>query len=376
MPKNDGPKNDLSQIEVKTENHLGIIRLNRPEALNALNLSMVTIIKDTLLKWLNDEAVNCILLTSSSSRAFCAGGDVREAVSLIKENPTRSAEPYFEAEYGLDLILTNYPKPIIALVDGIVMGGGLGLARLSKYMVISETIKCAMPETAIGLFPDVGASKFLRALPEPACLMMGMTGTILGAGDVIKWGLADFVMAADKFEALIKDLSTADNLSDTAIEAHLSRYQSQSMPDAHYYAHRDLIEAVFGQDTPQAIAKTASHFAKEEGDNANMATGWAEALTHKSPTSIALFWAMIKRLDEPASLTEAIQRDFYLACKMMRRADFMEGVRAVLIDKDNAPQWQPASLEDVDDDLLSSICDFTDMRLLPVPSFLLKTNND
>ena len=376
MPKIDGPRNNSSQIEVKTENRLGIITLNRPEALNALNLSMVTIIKDTLLKWLDDETVDCILLTSSSSRAFCAGGDVREAVSLIKENPILSAEPYFEAEYGLDLILTNYPKPIIALVDGIVMGGGLGLARLSKYMVISQTIKCAMPETAIGLFPDVGASKFLRVLPEPACLMMGMTGTILGAGDVIRWGLADHMIAADKFETLIAELASADSLSETVIEESLARYQSQSLPDAYFYAHLDLITSVFGQDTPQAIAKAASEHAKEEGETAKIAAGWAEALSHKSPTSIALFWAMIKRLDEPLSLTDAIQRDFHLACKMMRRADFMEGVRAVLIDKDNAPQWQPASLDEVDNDLLSSICDFTDMPLLPLPSFLLKTNND
>lgn len=370
------PQIEMSQIMVKQQNHLGIITLNRPEALNALNLSMVTIIKEALLKWLDDEAVDCVLLTSSSSRAFCAGGDVREAVSLIKENPTVSAEPYFEAEYGLDLILTNYPKPVIALVDGIVMGGGLGLARLSKYMVISKTIKCAMPETAIGLFPDVGASKFLRALPEPACLMMGMTGTILGAGDVIKWGLADFVIEVDKFDALIKELSYADDLSDSSIKECLARYQSQSMPDDHYYAHLDLIASIFGQDTPQAIAKAALELANKEGKTANMAAGWAEALTHKSPTSIALFWTMIKRLDEPLSLTDAIQRDFHLACKMMRRADFMEGVRAVLIDKDNAPLWQPASLDEVDDDLLSSICNFTDMPLLPLPSFLLKTNND
>ena len=376
MSKNDKPQNDLSQIVIRRENHLGIITLNRPEALNALNLFMVTIIKETLIKWLDDEAVECVLLTSSSLRAFCAGGDVREAVSLIKDNPTLFAEPYFEAEYGLDLILTNYPKPVIALVDGIVMGGGLGLARLSKYMVISKTIKCAMPETAIGLFPDVGASKFLRVLPEPACLMMGMTGTILGAGDVIRWGLADYMIAADKFKALIEELASADKLSKTVIEESLARYQGQSMPDGYFYAHLDLITSIFGQDTPQAIAKAALKNAKQEGETANIAAGWAEALTHKSPTSIALFWAMIKHLDNPLNLTEAVQRDFHLACKMMRRPDFMEGVRAVLIDKDNAPQWQPASLDEVDDDLLSSICDFTDMPLLPLPSFILKTNND
>ena len=367
---------EKSQIVVKQQNQLGIITLNRPEALNALNLSMVSDIKEALENWLSDEAIKAVIVTSSSSRAFCAGGDVREAVSLIEKNPTLSAEPYFEAEYGLDLVIVNYPKPIIALVDGIVMGGGLGLARLSKYMVISETIKCAMPETAIGLFPDVGASKFLRCLPEAACLMMGMTGTILDAGDVMKWGLADYVIKADKFESLIEVLSSADNLNDSVIATILEGHQSQTLPEPYYHPHFDLIADIFDKATPQEIEKAAKHHAEKEGEKGELAQQWSKALSHKSPTSIALFWTMIKELKEPESFSAAIQRDFHLACKMMRRPDFQEGVRAVLIDKDNQPQWQPATLNAIDDDLLSSICDFTDMPLLPLPSFILKTNKD
>ena len=364
----------MTHINARKENHVGLICLNRPDALNALNLAMVDAIKHALNSWLDDEDIFCVLLTSSSSRAFCAGGDVREAVGLIKQNPELSAEPYFEAEYGLDLVIANYPKPIISLVDGIVMGGGLGLARLSKYMIISAHIKCAMPETAIGLFPDVGASKFLRTMPEAAILMMGMTGTILGAGDVLQWGLADAVVEADNFKSIISDLISANTLSDTDLLAIINNYQTKS-PPALYGSQRELINAIFNNDSPQQILEAALSRADDNSEAGRMARQWADALSHKSPTSIALFWAMIKRLPEPETTSQAIQRDFHLARKMMRRSDFIEGVRAVLIDKDNQPQWQPSTLKEADDDLLASLCDFTDMPLLPLPPFLLKTNN-
>ena len=364
----------MAYISAYKENHIGHVRLDRPDALNALNLEMVNIIKQALLDWLDDDDIWCVIFTSSSSKAFCAGGDVREAVSLIKENPELSAEPYFEAEYGLDLLLASYPKPTISLVEGIVMGGGLGLARLSKYMVISAQIKCAMPETAIGLFPDVGASKFLRAMPEAAALMMGMTGSLLNAGDLIEWNLADFIISADDFNTVLHDLKSADELDDMKIKTILADYQIAS-PQGAFAPHIKLIEAVFNQNTPQEIAKSALEQASDESDAGKIALKWAEALSQKSPASITLFWAMMRRLPEPDSVIDAIQRDFHLACKMMRRSDFSEGVRAVLIDKDNQPKWQPASLAEVDKDLLASLCDFPSTPLLPLPSFLLKTNN-
>ena len=364
----------MSHIVIDKKHHVAQICLARADALNALNLSMVSTIKDALESWLDDDEVSCIVITSSSPRAFCAGGDVREAVSLIKQKPELSAEPYFRAEYGLDLLIANYPKPIIALVDGIVMGGGLGLARLSKYMVISPQIKCAMPETAIGLFPDVGASYFLRCLPESAILMMGMTGTILEAGDIIRWRLADYITSSAHFDAIIHDLQSADMITDDVIKNIISSYGIDS-PKAKFADHMDLIEAVFNQDTPQAIAQAASQWASSANEGREIATTWANALHHKCTTSICLFWAMIRRLAVPLSVSEAIQRDFHFACKMMRRPDFVEGVRAVLLDKDNQPQWEPATLEAVDDDLLASLCDFTSMPLLPLPLFLLKTNN-
>ena len=364
----------MADILAYKDNHIGHIHLDRPDALNALDLAMVTIIHQALLDWLEDDDIHCVLLTSSSARAFCAGGDVREAVSLIKENPELSAAPYFEAEYGLDILLASYPKPTISLVDGIVMGGGLGLARLSKYMVISNQIKCAMPEVGIGLFPDVGASKFLRVMPEAAALMMGMTGSILNAGDVIKWGLADFITTSDHFDKIIEELKSADKLDEMGITSILTNHQIEP-PVGLFAPHIKLIEAVFNHETPQEMAKSAADYASDDSDAGKIATRWAEALSQKSPTSIALFWAMMRRLPEPENVVEAIQRDFHLACKMMRRSDFAEGVRAVLLDKDNQPQWQPATLLEVDEALLSSLCDFPSMPLLPLPSFLLKTNN-
>ena len=346
-----------------TANHIGTaghITLDRPKALNALNIEMVNDIKTHLLAWRDDPTIGRVLLSSSASRAFCAGGDVREAVSLIEADPALSAEPYFKTEYGLDLLITDYPKPIISLVDGVVMGGGLGLARLSDIMITSLDIKCAMPETAIGLFPDVGASHFLRRMPIEAALMMGMTGTMIGAGDAYGWGLTDYVVAADAFDAIasaLSDLPVEATIADvTAIAA---SHHTKDTLETPFGAHMPMLQDIFLKDTPQKIAAAALS-AHEEA-----AVSWAQALQSKCPTSISLFWHMMHKEPAPTSASDAIKRDFYLACKMMRRPDFTEGVRAVLIDKDNAPKWQPKSLSDIGDDMLADLFDFGGMSPLP-----------
>lgn len=347
----------MSHLILSRNGNAGTITLNRPEALNALSVEMVAEISDQLRAFADDDTVKLVLITSSSPRAFCAGGDVKQAVSIIEANPVDGADPYFSAEYGFDRLLATYQKPVVALVDGVVMGGGFGVARLARYMVVSSTIKMAMPETAIGLFPDVGASYFLRRAPLSVALMMGMTGTIIGAGDAMAWGIADYHCPSDRFADVANALGQAS--SEEEVVSCLASYNS-SAPDGVLAPHKAAIDDVFGKQTPLAIAQAAEALAKTGAQ-----TSWHEALSHRCPTSIAAFWHLMVKEDVPASSEAAILRDYFLACKMTRRADFKEGVRAILLEKDNAPKWSPASLSQIDDKMLDDLFDFTAMSPLP-----------
>ena len=347
----------MTHLILSQDGNAGVMTLNRPEALNALSIAMVRQMSEALDKWRDDEAIKLVIIRSSSARAFCAGGDVREAVSLIKEASDNGARAYFTAEYGFDRRLATFPKPVVALVDGVVMGGGFGVARLADYMVVSSHIKMAMPETAIGLFPDVGASYFLRRAPFAVALMMGMTGTMIGAGDACAWHLADIHCEADRFDALASALSQAE--SDDEVRAALSTYESAPPPAE--MAHKlGLIEDIFNQDSLQNICD-AAHRAQEDSHGAK----WATALEERCPSSIGAFWYMMRHLDVPQTAAQAIERDFFLACKMTARPDFVEGVRAVLLDKDNQPHWSPRAISEVTDEVLADLFDFAGITPLP-----------
>ena len=351
----------MSHLVFSQKGRAGHILLNRPEALNALTIEMVTDLAAQLRLWAEDEAICHVIITSGEGRAFCAGGDVRQAVRVIAEEPDLGAKPYFQAEYGFDICLASFPKPVTCLVDGVVMGGGFGIARLSDFLVVSSRIKMAMPETAIGLFPDVGASHFLRRAPFEVALMLGMTGTIIGAGDAIAWGLADIHCQATEFEALFDALCLQTNEAD--IQSCLSRYHS-APPDKELALKSDMITDIFSQQSPSLIMAKAQKYEDDE-----FAQNWVKAFCQKCPTSISVFWHMMTKLPETRSVEEAIRRDFPLALKMTARPDFTEGVRAVLVEKDNKPKWQPASLSDVTDDMLAYVFDFDGAPPLPEDGF-------
>lgn len=347
----------MTYILLSQQGNAGCITLNRPKALNAMTIEMVNEMSQALKNWADNDAISHIIITSSAPRAFCAGGDVRQAVSLIADNPDKGAVPYFDAEYGFDALLADYPKPVIALTSGIVMGGGFGVARLADYMVVTSDLRLAMPETAIGLFPDVGASCFLRRAPLPAALMMGMTGTIIGAGDAIAWQIADYHCDDGDLSALCQALCQATNR--TEIEALLLQYH-KAPPQPHFAAMMADITTVFGASDIASIRQAADELAQSGGE-----ASWHHALSQKCPMSIAAFWYMMTQLPVPESNGAAIRRDYFLACKMTARSDFTEGVRAVLIDKDNKPQWVPEGLAQIDDAMLGDLFDFDSMTPLP-----------
>ena len=316
----------------------GIIELNRPEALNALSVRMVEQIAKHLLEWQSDKDVGHVIICSTTAKAFCSGGDVRQAIDFIEKDPEGvSAEPYFRAEYSLDLIIATYPKHIVSLVNGVVMGGGLGLCRNGSITVVSESIKCAMPETAIGLFPDVGASLFLRAPGISVGLMLGMTGQIIGAGDAIRWQIANKCVPFDKFETLKHNLCFCD--SDlSALERVIAKFEV-SPPETVLARQEDLIGDLFN-GTVLEIAKNV----RQCVEISEAAKYWQQALLTRCPASISVIHQLLYVMPPEKSLVEALQKDYQIACKMMRRSDFSEGVRAVLIDKDFSPKWSPDSL--------------------------------
>ena len=355
----------MSDISLSRKHNAAHITLNRPQALNAMTIEMVTTMAKALREWADDDTIHHVLITSSAERAFCAGGDVREAVSVIDANPDIGAEPYFAAEYGFDMCLATFPKPVTSLVSGVVMGGGLGVARLSDRMVISSDIKLAMPETAIGLFPDVGASYFLRRAPLGAALMMGMTGQMFGAGDAMAWHIADAHIPQAEFEALFEALSQCKTQSD--IDATITQFETKP-PAPHFANHDDEITDIFCQETLTAIIEAARTLPDD-----HILAPCHDALLHKCPTSIAAIWYMMTKSDVPETSYQAILRDFFLARKMTARPDFREGVRAVLVDKDNTPLWQPASLDDITMPMMQDLFDFEGMSPLPERGFIPKS---
>ena len=329
----------------------GIVELDRPEALNALNLHMVEQIRKHLLDWRHDKNVGHIIICSTGNRAFCSGGDVRQAVSFIKKEPDGlSAEPYFRAEYSLDIIIATYPKPIISLVNGIVMGGGLGLCRNSAITVVSESIKCAMPETAIGLFPDVGASLFLREPGISIGLMLGMTGQIIGSGDAIFWRIANKCVLLKNFDTLKHDLCFSDS-DKSSLEAVIAKFEI--IPHPFLAKQESLINDLFNG----SVLKIAQNVGKYV-DKSEFAKRWHHALSTRCPTSISVIHHLLFKMPPAETITEALQMDFQIACKMMRRSDFSEGVRAILIDKDNYPVWSPDKLALITKTELEAIFEF------------------
>ena len=335
-----------SSIIIETCAKVGRIILDRPEALNALSIEMCESIAEALVGWANSPDIDRIVIQASPGKAFCAGGDVRMIASLVAEN-TVSADEFFRAEYGIHTMIARYNKPIIVIANGLTMGGGAGLLLNASHPVITTAMDFSMPETAIGLFPDVGASFFLRTAPDYVAAFLCMTGWRLGAGDMLHYNIAPYLIDSQS-EAEIADaiIASADI---NAIESLLMG----SVPAAHKTPIADAeqwIKSHFSKPNPVAIRQSL------EGDNHPMAEKIRTVLDSRCPLSIFLAHRLFTDPDLiPADKAAAINQDFRLAIRMTGRPDFTEGVRAVLLDKDNAPQWQPDKFEKVTDAIILSI---------------------
>ncbi|MFI0720428.1 enoyl-CoA hydratase/isomerase family protein [Streptomyces sp. NPDC021224] len=304
-----------------------VIELDRPAALNALDLTMVRLMTDALVRWRDDPAVRSVLVVSTSPRAFCAGGDIVAVRAAGASGDEDAVRGYFTAEYGLNALIARYPKPYTALVDGYAMGGGLGISVHGSARVVTERASLAMPETAIGFFPDIGASHFLPRLPGAYGWYLGLTGARIGGPDAVACGLATHHVPAAELPALRAAL-TADGTPPDAV------LRSFARPVPERPAHAAAVARCFAEPDP---ARVRARLVAETED-ARWAADTLALLDAASPASLAATAGLL-RAGAGSTLEECLARELELACRTAGSADFQEGVRAALVDKDRRPVW-------------------------------------
>lgn len=322
----------VSGVRMQQEGHLGRIILDRPKRLNAVDISMASGIKAALQIWRNDPSIHTILLESSSTRAFCAGGDLRAIHDCLKAQGALKAYDLMQRVYDVMLLLADYKKPIVSFLDGVAMGGGIGLGGHVRYRVVTETSVLAMPETAIGLAPDAGGSWLLARAPGFSGLRRAVTGGRMNGAEAVAMGFADILVSS----ASLTDLKEA--LSIEAAEHVLARLHSQ--PES-----LDVQDLDFCYDAPnilQVIEKLKAEGSEEAQED-------LEALSRACPFSVQVAWYGWHRARAASSLHEAFALEENMVRHMVARPDFVEGIRARLIDKDNKPAWMPPTLTEVNE---------------------------
>jgi enoyl-CoA hydratase len=334
----------MTDVLIRREGAVGRISLNRPKALHALTQAMCETISAALLEWRHDEGVAAIILDHAESRGFCAGGDVAMVRRSALEDGGAAGRAFFRAEYRMNHLLFTYPKPVVAFMDGVTMGGGVGLALPCRWRVATENTLFAMPEGAIGLFPDVGAGWYLPRLPGRIGPFLALTGARLDGAECLWAGLATHYLAGERL-AEAKARIMADPAS---VEAILSGLSAQP-PRARLAGNAERIERLFASDRLEdvlaALADDPSDWAGKE----------LKAVAAKCPATSKVALRQFAESAAKADFAEEMALEYRLAARMIMRADFIEGVRAVLVDKDNAPRWDPATAEGVTDAMLDAI---------------------
>ena len=334
---------DEPEILARIQSGLGRITLNRPKAIHALNKGMCDAMIAALLAWKDDPAVKSVLIDHAGERGFCAGGDIR-MIAESGAGDASQAKAFFHAEYRLNHLLFEYPKPVTALVDGIVMGGGVGISEPAEVRIATQRTTYAMPETGIGLFPDVGGGWFLPRLPGFVGTWLALTGARLKAADTVFLGIHTHYLPTDALEAFRAILATdpahpadvADGLEDDAGEPPIE-------------AHLPAIDRLFRFDTLEEI------FAALEADSSDWASAQLAILKTKSPQSMKVSLRQLRMGAKLDSFADNMAMEYRLGGRVVRTHDFQEGVRAVIVDKDNAPGWSPADIEGVTDQALDAL---------------------
>jgi enoyl-CoA hydratase len=338
----DAPK-DAPEVLIAIEGAVGRITLNRPQALHALTTNMCRLITDALVTWIDNSIVKLVMIDHAGERGFCAGGDIR----MLAESGAgdgAAAREFFFTEYRLNTLLHDYPKPLIAFMDGVTMGGGVGISRPCRYRVATERTTFAMPETGIGLFPDVGGGWYLSRMSDHFGLWLALTGARIKAADCELVGLAtDYVPSAS-----LPQLKESIVANPTEVETLLTEFEGDAgRPDL--AAHQDEIARLFAAGSVEAIV---------EGLKA-ADTDWARAqlavMATKSPQTMKVAFRELALGGAMKRFADNMAMEYRIACRVVQRHDFLEGVRAVIVEKDNAPKWDPPTLDGVTGAMLDAI---------------------
>lgn len=334
-----------------TENGVATITLNRPKAINSLTYSMLIPIKQRLLEWDQDNSIRIIIIKGAGSKGFCAGGDIKTLYEAREgQKALQTAERFFEEEYRTDQLVYRFSKPIIASLDGIVMGGGVGLSYGASHRIVTEQTKWAMPETTIGFFPDVGAAYFLNKAPGYVGRYLALTATVMQATDVIYTNGAEAFMTSDQLAVFLNQVENTNwhtKNTITKLEQLLDMYEDKPAIDEKIAPLQAKIDHHFSWGTVEEIIESLAT------DTSDFAEKTKEILSSKSPVSLKVTLKQLIEGDRK-SLDECFQTDLILAKNFMKHIDFYEGVRSVLVDKDQNPHYKYKRLSDVSEALVHS----------------------
>jgi len=322
----------------------GLVTLNRPQALNAVTHEMVRKLAQMLAAWADDHAVTRVVVSAAGERAFSAGGDLRAIYELRQAGRIEEALAYWRDEYRLNAFIKHYRKPYVSLIDGVVMGGGVGVSIHGSHRVAGDRFRFAMPECGIGFFPDVGASWFLPRLPGEVGTYLGLTGERLESTEGVQAGLATHQVRSVRFPDLLDALC-----SNVSVDAVIGAFAEPPAPAlGPVMARRPAIDRFFQADRIEGIL--AGLEAAGDGADAAFARSTAALIRTKSPTSLKVTLALLRR-GRTLDFNECMRTEFRVASRVAAGHDFYEGIRSVIIDKDKTPRWQPSSLEAVDADV-------------------------
>lgn len=328
LPHDAQPASGTDQVLQARRGAVGRIILNRPRAINALTLTMVRAISALLTEWAEDDSVQTVTIEGAGERGLCAGGDVIAARREFVDGSDHLA--FFEAEYAMNNQFATYDKPVVAFMDGIVMGGGVGVSTFAGHRLVTERSKVAMPETIIGFFPDVGARYELSRARELGT-HMSLTGATVSGADAIAVGLADVQIDSADWPAIVEQLADGSP----------APHAGEPVPASDLVAARDWIDPCYaGHDPAEIVHRLEAH----EAEGAQRA---ASLIRQRSPLSVAVTLEGLRRAATMSTVREVLDEDLTMADHLVTRGDFAEGVRAQLVDKDRTPHWTHARLEDV-----------------------------
>ncbi len=318
-------------ILLSVDNGVGLVTLNRPRALNSLTHPMASTLAATLQRWADDDAVHTVLIRGAGDRGLCAGGDIVAIYHSARTDGGTEAREFWRDEYRLNAFIGGYPKPYVALMDGIVMGGGVGVSAHGRVRIVTETTKMAMPEVGIGFVPDVGGTYVLSRAPGRLGLHPALTGAPFTGADAIALGFADHFVPHDALGGFTRDL-IADGV-DAALAAH-----AVEPPASQLLAQRDWIDECYaGPTVIDIVAALRGHGAGPANDAANV-------ILSRSPIAVSVALEALRRAADLGTLEDVLRQEYRTACGALRSPDLVEGIRAQIIDKDRNPAWSPTSL--------------------------------